>query len=489
MKRGVTGGVLKLFSDEQLQRVHMASLTLLNDLGVESESDLILDLFAGSGAHVDRDSRIVRLPPDMIEEALRLAPKSFNLYGRDPAMDCLMEPGRVYYGMGGTSEPYYWDHDLQRPRSPTKADMVDNTRIGQAAANIDFVMALCSAGDVPSGKNYLHEYDAILRNTTKPVVYTSPGQWHTRKFLEMAAAVSGGEHAFRERPCVVFFAQPVSPMRIGRYSEGMVQAAQMGVPMLFSPGPMMGATCPVTLAGMLAQTNAEALFGIVLSQVIRAGTPIFYSPHTAVMDMATAQCTYASPEQALGRVAVAQLGYYYGLPTFGLGGGVESKLPDAEAAAQAMMGCLLNALAGLTLTQTLGTLASGLYGCREMVLICDEIVHMIKRVLDAVDFGEDAMALDVIKEVGHGGEFLSHRHTARLFRTELFFPHLFKRQSVEQWTQAGGKTITEVAHERVLGILAKSGPVPLPDGADEAMTRVLNASLAEMAAGLDEYSA
>jgi len=268
----------------------------------------------------------------------------------------------------------------------------------------------------------------------------------------------------------------------------MVQAAQMGVPVLFAPGPMMGATCPVTLAGMLVQTNAEALFGIVLSQIIRPGTPIFYSPHTAVMDMATAQCTYASPEQALGRVAIAQLGFYYGLPTFGLGGGVESKLPDAEAAAQAMMGCLLNALAGLTLTQTLGTLASGLYGSREMVLICDEIVHMVKRILAGVDFGEDALALDVIKEVGHGGETLSHQHTARHFRSELHFPHLFKRQSIEQWSQAGRKNITEVAHERVLSILAESGPVPLPDGADENMTRVLNTSLAEMAAGMDAGS-
>lgn len=488
MKEGLIGGSLKLFSEDQIHRIHTSALSLLEDFGMECESDLILDIFEKEGGDVDRDSRVIKVPPEMVEAALESAPGSFVLYGRQPDLDLLIEPGRVYFGMGGTSEPFFWDYGHGGPRSPTKADMINNTRVGEAATHVDFIMSLCSASDVPSGQNYLHEYDAIFRNTRKPVVYTSPGQWQTTKFFEMAAAASGGMDVFRERPCVVFFAQPVSPMRVGRYSEGMVEAAKLGVPILFAPGPMMGATCPVTVAGMLAQTNAEALFGIVMSQIIRAGAPVFYSPHTAVMDMSTAQCMYASPEQALGRAAIAQMGFHYGLPTFGLGGGVEAKSPDAEAAAQAMMGCMLNAFSGLTLTQTLGTLASGLYGSPEMVLICDEIVHMIKRLMSGVDFSDAALALDVIKEVGHGGDFLSHDQTARLFREELFFPNLFRRQSIEQWKESGSKSITEVAHERVQQILSRSGPIPLPDGADEALSEVLGAAIQEMAAGLNEES-
>ena len=388
-------------------------------------------------------------------------------------MDILLEVGRVYFGMGGSPEPFIWDYDLGGPRPPTKADMVNCTRIAQALTNIDFVMAVCSAGDVRAEVQLYHEYDAIFRNTTKPVIYSAPGREHAAKYLEMAIAASGGEDVFRQRPSIAFFTQPISPMQISRYSEVMVDAAEFGVPVLSSPGPMAGATSPATLAGALAQANSEALMGIVFSQLIKEGTPVVYAPHTAVMDMTTGQCTYGSPEQSLARAAVAQLGALYDLPTFGVGGGAESKLPDAEASAQAMMGMLLNALSGLTLTQTLGTLASGLYGAPEMVVICDEMVHMIKRVLAGISVTDESLAVDLIKEVGHGGNFLTTDHTARLFRKELFFPVLFNRQSVEKWKEKGSKQIVDVAHERVQEILAGAGPVRLPQGADDALRRAL----------------
>jgi trimethylamine--corrinoid protein Co-methyltransferase len=341
-------------------------------------------------------------------------------------------------------------------------------------------MALCSAGDYPGDQVFLQEYDAIFRNTTKPVLYTSPGRWYTRKFIEMAAAACGGEEAFRRRPSIMLFTQTVSPLKIGHYSEGMLDAAEFGVPILTAPGPMMGATCPATLAGNLVQINAEALFSIVMSQLIKPGTPVVYGPHVAVMDMSTAQCTYGSAEQSLGRSAVAQMGRFYNLPTFGLGGGVEAKLPDAEASAQATLGLFANALSGLTLTQCLGTLASGLYGSPEMLLICDEIVHMLKRYKAGILVTEETLALEVIKEVGHTGNYLTHDHTAQWFRKELFFPSLFKRQSIDQWLMAGAKPVVDVAHERVQQILARSAPAPLPEGANEALDRILKSAIAEL---------
>ena len=473
MKRGMTGGTLKVLSAEALERIHRASLELLETHGLKSDSPPILEIFRRGGAQVDAATRVVRLPAELAEAALASAPRSFVLYGRDPEMDLLLEPGRVYYGMGGSPEPFVWDHELGGPREPTIADMVACTRVGQALPNIDFVMALCSAGDAPKERQYHYEYDAIFRNTTKPVIYTAPTREHAAKYLEMAIAASGGERAFRERPCIVFFTQNVSPMQIGHYSETMLDAAAYGVPILSSPGPMMGATSPATLAGTLAQVNAEALAGLVLAQLIKEGTPVIYAPHTGVMDMRTAQCTYGSPEQSLARAAVAQLGLYYELPTFGLGGGVEAKLPDAEAAAQAMMGMLLNGLAGMTLTQTLGTLASGLYGAAEMLVIADEMVHMIRRILEGIVVDEETLGLETIREVGHGGHFLESEHTLRFFREELYFPQLFQRQSIDRWRERGAKPISQVAHERVQGILAEAGPVALPPGADETLRRAL----------------
>ncbi len=483
MKQELPGTMLKVLSESDIERIHRASLALLADHGMASESDLITNLFVRAGAMVDTATGIIRLPVEMVEAALRSAPSSFVLHGREAGRELVVAPGHVYYGMGGSPEPFLWDYAQQGPRAPTKSDMVACTRLGQALPHIDFVMAICSAGDMPPGVQYFHEYDVLLRNTTKPVIYSCPGRRHARVLLEMVASASGGETALRQRPSVVVFSQPVSPLKFGRDFENLVEAAEWGVPVLSSPGPMMGATSPVTLAGTLVQVNAEALFGIVLSQIVRPGTPVIYAPHTGVMDMRTAQCTYGSPEQTLARAAVAQLGAHYRLPSFGLGGGVEAKLPDAEAAAQAMMGMLMNALSGLTLTQTLGTLASGLYGAPEMVVICDEIAHMIGRILRGIAVSDDTLAVDVTKEVGHGGMFLTHDHTLRLFREELFFPMLFQRQSIDQWQKSGNKSMTQAAHERVEDILSTAGPVALPAGADSALEQTLRRAIEEAAHG------
>jgi trimethylamine--corrinoid protein Co-methyltransferase len=190
--------------------------------------------------------------------------------------------------------------------------------------------------------------------------------------------------------------------------------------------------------------------------------------------MRTTQVTYDSPEQNLGKVIMVQMAKRYNIPIYGLAGGVECKVPDAEAAAEAMMGMLLNGLAGMNLNQSLGTLAFGLYGSPEMVVICDEIAHMIRRVLDGVDVTDDTLAVDVIRQAAQGGDFLSQEHTVRYFRKELFFPKLFKRLTIDEWTNAGSKMIHEVAHERVLEILAKAGPVELPPGVDAELERALH---------------
>jgi trimethylamine--corrinoid protein Co-methyltransferase len=264
-------------------------------------------------------------------------------------------------------------------------------------------------------------------------------------------------------------------------NEGIVDAVQAGMPVLYSPGPMMGATGPATVAGTVAQTNAEVLFGLVLIQLIQPGAKVVLKPDSNAFDMKTSLCTYGSPEQNLGKAAMAQVAGRYDLPIYGMGGGVEAKVPDAEAASQAALNLLLNGLAGMTMSQSLGTMASGAYGCREMLVICDEIVHMVKRVLRGFDVTEETLAVDATREVGQGGSFLPHEHTVRHFRQELFFPSLFQRQSIEEWQESGALMAHQVAHERVLGILAEAGPISLPPSADAALEGALNRAVAQAA--------
>lgn len=479
MKFGINGGYLDLLAESEVEQIHRASLALLADPGIYCESDLILNTFIRSGVKVDNERRLVFLAEDIVLDSLASAPKSFTLYGRDPKWDISLESGQVYFGMGGASEPFYWDYDLRSPRSPTKADMVSCTRLGERLQNVDFVLSLCSAGDMPKDEIFLHEYDALMRNTTKPVVYSAPGRFFAEKFIEMACAASGGEAAFRQRPWISAFVTPVAPLCLTRMDECLYAFAEFNIPALVRPGPMMGATSPATRASNLAQTNAEALAAIVLSQLLRKGMPVIYGPATPAMDMTTTLCTYGSPDEAIGRAMVAQLGRFYQLPSWNTAA-TESKLPDAAAAAESLFGMMLNALSGMTLTQTMGTLASGFYGSAEMLVICDEMARMIKYLLQGVRVSDDTLALDVIREVGHGGNFLTQDHTAGFFRKELYFPHLFRRLTIDQWQAQGGRSILEEAHQAVQDVLRTAGPAPLPDGADEELQRILAAAVREV---------
>ena len=481
MKPGARSGSFTVISEADVERIYRAAIDLLMEPGFFSESDLFLDIFAKGGAKVDRTARTIRVPEDMVEWAIKSAPKSFILYGRnDPSMDLQVELGRTYYGMGGTSEPLFWDYDLRRSRQPLKQDMINNTRVGHALPNIDFVQTLCMSGDVPTGHTFFHDFDAIFRNTTKPNVITVLERPFTQSLIEMAAAASGGETALREKPSVLAIVTPISPFKIAVMNEGLIDAVLAGVPVLYSPGPLMGATSPATVAGTVAVTQAEVLFGVVLTQLIKQGAPVVLKPDTDVFDMKTSQVTYGSPEQDLGKVASVQLAKRYGLPIYGLGGGVEGKLPDAEAAAESMETMLLVSLAGMTLCQSLGTLACGMYGSAEMAVICDEMVHMTRRILAGFEVNDETLALDVIREAGYGGNFLKMKHTARWFRSEMFFPSLFRRQTGEEWVRAGSKPIDQVAHEKVLQILENAHPVELLPDADRELERALQHAVASV---------
>jgi trimethylamine---corrinoid protein Co-methyltransferase len=479
MKQGSPAGSLTFLSDSQLAQIHEAGLSLLMDPGIYCESDLVLRLMAAAGAQVDLDSKTVNIPSEMVDAALQTVPHSFVLHGMDAADDILVETGRVYFGMGGSSEPMVYDYDLGKPRKPAYADMVRITRVGQALGNMDFLMTLCTSGDVPVDQAFFYDLHAVLRYTTKPIGFTLLDRRYTSHMLEMLAAVAGGETEARQRPRLLAFATPVSPLIFPKLIEGIVDAVEFGLPILYAPGPMMSATGPSTVAGLMAQTVAECLFGLVLVQAIKPGAPMMFKMDSDVMDPVTGQCTYASPEQSLGKAALAQMSAFYGVPSFTMGGGAEAKLPDSEAAAQAMMSMLMNGLAGITMSQSSGTLASGMYGAAEQVVICDEMALMVKRILRGFSVDEDALALDVIRQVGAGGTFLMESHTLEHFKDELFFPNLFRRQSIDQWISRGAKPMAEVAHEKVLEIMASGDGVVLSDDRSEALDRALQAAAAD----------
>ena len=242
---------------------------------------------------------------------------------------------------------------------------------------------------------------------------------------------------------------------------------------------MMGATSPVTLSGNLVVGNSEALAGICLTQILRPGTPVIYGPHTPVMDMRTARSTYAAIEQSLARAAVAQLARFYQIPSWGTGGGTDAKSPDAQAGAEVAANILTNALAGINLSQGVGTMAGGSYGCLAMAVIGDELIAMAKRFVGGIRVDDESLAVDLIGAVGPGGHFLKQQHTARLFRDELHVPGLFDRQDPSLWAEAGARTTEQAAAERVRNLLATHTPTPLSGDARREIDDILEQAAAE----------
>ncbi|MDP7741273.1 MAG: trimethylamine methyltransferase family protein [Lentisphaeria bacterium] len=473
MIKGPEGGQLTFLSENEVQRIHEAALKVLAETGISTDSELILDAFAGGSANVDRTERRIRIPRDLIDTALSQAPGSIVLHGRDPEKDILVEGRRLYFGLGGSPTPRYREPGTGRVREPTRKDVAQGAVVGDALENISFVMSLAGAYEATGDMHFLHEFEALVTHTTKPIVYCAPSRSSAAMLLEMAAAVAGGEAELRRRPPVTLFAESLSPLCLPSYCENMAEFAAIGAPILFSPSPMMGATSPVTLAGNLVIGHAETLAGLCFVQILNPGTPVIYGPHTPVMDMRTSRSTYAATEQTVARVGVVQLARFCGLPCFGTGGGTDSKCPDAQAGAEIAMNIFFNALAGLNLTQGVGTTGSGDYGCLENALIGNEIIGMALRAVAGVIVDEASLAVDLISEIGPQGDYLAEPHTAEFFRREMYMPGLFDRQSPRLWEEAGGIAADAAAADRVEQILAEHTPEPISEKVCQQLSDIL----------------
>lgn len=312
-----SGGLsLNVFTDDELGDIHRATLEVLQRTGVWVEDDAALEVFAGGGAEVDRASRIVRIPPHVVEEAIRCAPPTMTLCGRTAASDVVLESGRVGFTNFGEGIRVT-DIETGELREPTKRDVADAARLIDALPEIDVLERPVGAHDVPQDAAPLHNAEAIFANTTKHVFIGPLNGCLLAKIVEMAAAVVGGVDTLRRRPLVSFITCPVSPLKLVRdCCEIIMGAARAGAAVNVLSMAMAGASSPVSLAGTLVTHNAEVLAGITLAQLTVRGTPVIYGSSTTAMDLRLASASVGSPECGLIGAAVARLARFYLLPSW-----------------------------------------------------------------------------------------------------------------------------------------------------------------------------
>jgi trimethylamine---corrinoid protein Co-methyltransferase len=312
-----SGGLsMSVFTDAELDDIHFATLELLERTGVFVEDDEALDIFADGGCRVDRETRMVRIPPHVVEEAIRSSPAKIVLGARDPQNALVLEPGRVSFC---NFDEGIMVNDLRtgEHREPLLQDVAEIARLVDALDHIDAYEPAGSPTDRPQETAVLHGTEAALLNTTKNVGTESTSAWEVRKVIEMAAAVVGGEDALRENPIVGFGCCPVSPLKLPRdATEVIVETARHGLPCGVLSMAMSGGSSPVTLAGTFVQHNAEVLAGITLSQLTERGAPVDYGSSTTAMDLRLAAASVGSPELALFSAATAQMARRYLIPSF-----------------------------------------------------------------------------------------------------------------------------------------------------------------------------
>lgn len=449
---------LRVLSNGQLERIHLATLEVLRRTGVSVLEEKALSLLKNGGAEVSGER--VFIPAHLVEWAIRAAPPTVALCTREGRPAIQLESDRCYYGTGSDT-PNVIDPYTGERRGALKADIANVAKVCDYLPNIDFVMCMGIASDVLTHISDIHHFMTMVSNTQKPIVFTAWNLENLKHVIEMAEAVAGGPDAFRRNPFVALYAEPISPLQHAlEGTEKLLFMAEKRLPIVYTPAVLAGATGPVTLAGTLVQGNAELLSGLVIAQLKSEGTPFIYGGAVASMDMSTSSFSYASPEFMLATAALTDLAHHYGLPMFSFTGCSDSKVFDEQAALEGTMWILWATLTGGNLIHDVGYIESGLTASFEMLVMCDEIIAMVKRMTQGLKTDEDALAVDVIDKVGPGGNYLTEQHTVRHCR-EQWFPELIDRGTYEQWKSKGEKTLGQRVNEKVRKILETHISEPL----------------------------
>ena len=468
----------RVLSDDQIWEIKQAAFDILEKTGCELQHAGARELLKKAGAVV-KEQR-VWVPRHIVEECVRTTPKGFTVYDRDGKRALEVEGRKSYYGTS-TASPNTRDAFSGEIRETRVADIALGAKVADALPHLDWVMPMGSAQDVQPLVADVYEFEAVVTNTIKPVVFIGYSPRGVERVYEMAAEVVGGLEALQQRPFVLAYPEPISPLVFpAEVVDRMFVAADLRLPQIPGPSAQVGATSPVTLAGTVAQSIAEGLMSLVLIQLRRPGAPCCLSGNVGVLDMRTALLSVAAPETSLGLAAQAEVAQSFGLPTWGLAGATDSKALDAQAGIESAFGILAQGLAGLNLIHDVGYMDGGMICSAEMLVMGNEVIGMARRFIQGIRVDAETLARDVIEKVGPGGHFLQEKHTVRHMRSELWMPELLARQHRDIWLAEGAKDMAQRVGERVRELVESHQVPPLPGKTLAALDRLKRESEAEL---------
>lgn len=454
---------LQLISRDEVERIHVASMKLLEEVGVIIHNERALKLLDNGGVEVDFNKKIARIPQHLVKEALVKAPSTIRLYSRNGKHDRILEGGKVTYNPGSAAL-FFLDSKTGELRRPLSRDLADLVRLTDALEYIQAQSTALVVSDVPEEIVDRYRLFIVLKNSPKVIItgaFSIDGVYDMKRMLEV---VVGGEKELARKPIAIFDTCPSAPLKWSEItSQNLIDCAKFRIPAQIVPMPQLGATGPVTLAGSLVQHNAEFLSGLLMAQMANPGAPVIYGGSPTTLDMRYGTACLGAIETMMLGCSYAQIGKYYGLPTHMYLGLSDAKVIDAQCGLESGIAIVLGALAGINVISGPGMLNFENCQSLEKLVIDNTICGMALRLVDGVKVADETLAIDLMRKVGPGGMYLAERHTMEWFRKEQIMPsELIDRKEWKAWKAEGSRSIVQRARAIVGKTLAKHEPEPLP---------------------------
>jgi trimethylamine--corrinoid protein Co-methyltransferase len=437
-------GPLPILDEEGVERIHQASLRVLEELGIELWSEEARDLFADAGATVDGE--VVRVGRDVIEEALSTAPSSFTLTSRNPTKSIELGGNKLAFGL--VAGPPAVHDEIRGRRASNMDDYQDFIRLAHYFNAIHIVGNQVAAPmELPANNRHLDTYLANLCLSDLSFHCTAIGRGRARDGIEMMAISRGiSMEQLAESPGVITVINVNSPRRFDEeMANGLMEMSANGQAVSVTPFTLMGAMTPVTLAAGLTQQNAEALFGIALTQLVKPGSPVVYGAFTSNVDMRSGAPAFGTPEHAKANVASGQLARRYGLP-YRSSNSSASNVVDAQAAYETQMSLWGSVLGGTNLIyHAAGWMEGGLQASYEKLVLDVEMLQHMMEFLTPIDLSDEAIGFEAMERVPTGGHFFGDPHTLERYEDAFYSPMLSDWQNHGAWLESGGHNATERA--------------------------------------------
>jgi trimethylamine--corrinoid protein Co-methyltransferase len=466
---------IDILSDQELEDIRAASLKVLERTGIEVRSERMLKELGKAGALIDESIGRARFPKEVSLAALAQVPLDLPLSSREPGLDLTLDGTRGYLGVDGNAAEVL-DLDTDERRSSTVTDCETGTRVGDALPQIGYIWQPASAREFPVPIEPLKNFQANLHNTGKHVcMMTAVTPEQARAVVEMATIAAGGEIDFWERPIVSAFQCSVSPLVYdGGPLEAAVEFAKAGVPCGFMVMPILAATAPISRAGTLVVSNSEVLAGVIALQLLAPGSRTFFGSCATTMDMRSGAALCGGPEDLVFQMGNAQLARSYGLRSMIGSFASGSKQADWQAGVENGLSAFASWIGGVDMFSGAGLLYAARVFSHAQVVMDAEVFDLVASMAEGVQStAPEELAVEVIDAAGPGMHFLDQEHTLERMR-DVWMSTTFSRNSWEDWEAEGRPIPKEKATDEARRLIAEHQPYPLPEGAAEAIQKVID---------------